>query len=44
MVSFVQAQNGYWVGQLTGNMDCLRYEIELTSGKLIYLYEDEFIR
>lgn len=33
---------GYTRGVLTGNKDGLRYEIRLTSGLTIYLYEDEF--
>jgi len=42
MVTLSTPYLGYTMGTLTGNKDGFRFEIALTSGKIIYLYEDEF--
>jgi hypothetical protein len=41
-VTLKTAYLGYRRGSLTGNKDGYRNEIELASGLLIYLYEDEY--
>lgn len=35
---------GYRRGQLIGKVDNYRHTIELASGKIIWLYDDEFER
>lgn len=42
MVTFNSIHNGYRRGELTGNKNGYRYEIRLSSGAFIYLYDDEF--
>lgn len=44
MVTFNQLHNGYRRGELTGNKVDYRFEIRLSSGALIYLYDDEFVK
>ena len=44
MVTLSTPHLGYTRGRLTGNMDGFRYEVQIGSGYLIYLYDDEFER
>ena len=44
MVTLITAYRGYTNGDLTGNRDGNHFEIVLSSGARIWVYEDEFLR
>jgi hypothetical protein len=45
MVTLKEPYLGYTIGELTGKRDpMMHWEIKLPSGRLIFLYEDEFER
>jgi hypothetical protein len=44
MVTLITSFKGYSEGELTGRKDGNKFEIRLTSGYTLWLYEDEFLR